>query len=259
LARSRYSTALSRPTTTMRSAIILAHILLPSGHVLPLRWLRLPLLMATLGLSCVCIAVGAQALDLGSKLEMALNSEALRTGTTIVFDMNDIKGTSIVLTIVASLLALSSLFFSFSLSYDWICHLLRPKSSSTSTRSQLEEKIGHSSESDQLDTTIQNAPFSTRTLGLQTLVLSFLSVWIFAVLIPSTLFSRTRSAHLTITGPVASVASQLSLGIDTMYWDYGFLRCLAAAPWFSLIFSLPASIVTWVAWKFPALGTRSEV
>jgi hypothetical protein len=29
----------------------------------PLRWLRLPLLVATLGLSCVCVAVGAQALD----------------------------------------------------------------------------------------------------------------------------------------------------------------------------------------------------
>ena len=75
--------------------------------------------------------------------------------------------------------------------------------------------------SDQLDT-IQYAPFSTRTLGLQTLVLSFLSVWIFAVLVPSTLFSRTRSAHLTITG---FDASQLSLEIDTVYWDYGFCEC----------------------------------
>ena len=126
--------------------------------------------------------------------------------------------------------------------------------------------------SDQL--TNQYTPFSTRTLGLQTLVLSFLSVWIFAVLVPSTLFSRTRSAHLTITSGLGFDASQLSLEIDTEYWDYGFcellthnlnrdfkltdiiiilfqkkVRCLAAAPWFSLIFSLPASIVTWVAWR----------
>ena len=54
--------SLSRPT--MRSAIIPSHILFPSGHLLPLRWLRLPLIIATLGLSCVCIAVGAQALDM---------------------------------------------------------------------------------------------------------------------------------------------------------------------------------------------------
>ena len=85
-----------------------------------------------------------------------------------------------------------SKIYPISLSYDWIRHLLRPKL----TRSQ--EKMDYSS--DQL--TDQYTPFSTRKLGLQTLVLSFLSIWIFAVLVPSTLFSRTRSAHLTITsGP----------------------------------------------------------
>ena len=73
--------------------------------------------------------------------------------------------------------------------------------------------------SDQLN--IRYAPFSTRTLGLQTVVLSLLSVWIFAVLIPSTLFSRTGSAHLTVTG-LGVEASQLSIQIDTKYWDYGF-------------------------------------
>lgn len=35
------------------------------------------------------------------------------------------------------------------------------------------------------------------------------------------------------------------------------VRCLAAAPWFSLIFSLPASIVTWVAWKHGALSPEA--
>ena len=90
----------------MISAFIPAHILFPSTNLLPLRWLRLPLLILTSGLSCVCIAVGAQALDKydlsipklhksnaeslhrSSKLEMALNNEAHRTGTMIMFDMN---------------------------------------------------------------------------------------------------------------------------------------------------------------------------
>ena len=36
------------------------------------------------------------------------------------------------------------------------------------------------------------------------------------------------------------------------------VRCLAAAPWFSLVFSLPASIVTWVAWR-SRLRARPEV
>ena len=125
----------------------------------------------------------------------------------------DIKSTTIVLTIVASLLALSSLIFSISLSYDWICHLSSPKS----TISQ--EKMDSSDE-----LTIQYPPFSTRTLGLQTLVLSFLSVWILAVLIPSTLFARTRSAHITITGR-EFVLSRLIIEITTKYWDYGFCEC----------------------------------
>jgi len=125
----------------------------------------------------------------------------------------DIRNTTIVLTVVASLLALTSLVFSFSLSYDWICHLSRPKS----TRSQ--EKMGSS---DQL--AIRCSPFSTRTLGLQALVLSFLSVWIFTVLIPSTLFSRTRSAHLTIQG---LDAPNLSPTFGSMYWDYGFCEYIS--------------------------------
>jgi len=205
--------------------IIPAHVLFPSGHILPLRWLRLPLLISTFALSCVCIAVGAQALVRSSQLEIALNSEAQSTGAMIIFDMNDIKNTTIVLTIVASSLALTSLIFSLSLSYDWIRHLLRSKP----TRSQ--EKMDPSRQSG----TTQHVPFSTNTLGLQASLLSFLSVWMFAVLIPSTILSRTGSAHLKVTG---FNGPNLSLDIVTRYWDYGFLRCLAAAPWFSLIFSL---------------------
>src|SRR5271168_803498 len=80
--------------------------------------------------------------------------KARNTGSTIVFDMNgqsslysltfsellptDIKATTIVLTIIGSLLTLASLVFSLSLLYDWINHLMRPKT----TISQ--EKMGSS-------------------------------------------------------------------------------------------------------------------
>ena len=150
--------------------------------------------------------------------------KARNTGSTIVFDMNgqsslysltfsellptDIKATTIVLTIVGSLLTLASLVFSLSLLYDWINHLMRPKT----TISQ--EKMGSS---DQL--AIEDAPFSTRTLRFQFIVLSFLSVWMLAILIPSTIFSRTRSAHLTIRGPDAP---NFILTISPSYWYYGF-------------------------------------
>ncbi|KIM74900.1 hypothetical protein PILCRDRAFT_827823 [Piloderma croceum F 1598] len=203
----------------------------------PLRWLRLPLLVATLGLSCVCVAVGGQALDRSSRLEKSLMAQAQSLGSVIIFDMNDIKATTAVLTTAASLLALSSLVFSVALIIDWIRYLYSP-------RPKLSAKEGGDEEA---SASPGRFPFSTHTLCFQTITLSFLTVWLLAILIPSTVFVRTRSAHVTI-----QTTMPMSLpSVDTKYWDYGFLRCLGAAPWFSLIFSFPASIITWVAWKSP--------
>jgi len=206
-------------------------------HVLPpppLRWLRLPLLGATLGLSCVCVAVGAQALDKSSKLEKSLTAQAQTTGSIIMFDLNDVKATSAVLTTVASLLALSSLLSSVALMIDWITHLFRPQPKNN-VKECSEEALPSA----------MRLPLSTRTLGFQTVALSFLTLWLVVVLIPSTIFVRTRSAHLTIQNNTLITLPF----VDTRYWDYGFLRCLGVAPWFSCIFSLPASVITWVAWK----------
>jgi len=47
----------------MTSSTTSPHEYYTAGQMLPLRWLRLPLLLATFGLSIVTIAVGAQALD----------------------------------------------------------------------------------------------------------------------------------------------------------------------------------------------------
>ncbi|KAF8578537.1 hypothetical protein K439DRAFT_1621259 [Ramaria rubella] len=79
-------------------------------------------------MSCVCIAVGAQALDRSSKLENTLNAEAQAIGAKIVFDMNDIKATTGVLTAVASLLTLTTFVSSLSLIFDWISQIFNPKS-----------------------------------------------------------------------------------------------------------------------------------
>ncbi|KAF8476483.1 hypothetical protein JB92DRAFT_1879835 [Gautieria morchelliformis] len=220
-----------------------AHIL-SARHPLPLRWLRVPLLLATVGLSCVCIAVGAQALDRSTQLENSIRQTAMNTGAVITFDMNDIKSTTIVLTLVACLLAIVSFVSSTALIYDWLARLLAPQRDSASgakARSlDSDDEKAHMAPPAPL-------PFSTRTLRIQTIALVFLSVWLLAVLIPSTLFSRTRSAHLNIQ---QRSSSHSPVFVDPVYWDYGFLRCLAAAPWFSLVFSAPASAVTWVAWKY---------
>src|ERR1700683_2844995 len=83
---------------------------------------------------------------------------------------SDIKATTAVLTTAASLLSLSSLVFSVALIIDWIRHLFRPRSE-TSAKEWSDEEAN-----------VVRLPLSTRTLGFQTAVLSFLTVWVFAVL-----------------------------------------------------------------------------
>jgi hypothetical protein len=139
---------------------------------------------------------------------MVCSTRALFTPIKHLNIYSDIKATTAVLTTAASILALSSLVFSVALMIDWIRYLCSPQP-------KLSVKEGDDEET---FTSPGRLPFSTRTLGLQTVTLSFLTVWLLAVLIPSTVFVRTRSAHLTIqTTVLMSLPS-----VDTKYWDYGF-------------------------------------
>jgi len=81
---------------------------------------------------------------------------------------------------------------------------------------------------------------STKTLFSQGLVLSFLCLWLFTVLIPTTVFVRTR--HAKVSDSTNMLPENLAT-VDTVYWNIGFLRCLAAAPWFSFIAAFPTAIV----------------
>jgi len=194
---------------------------------LPLFWLRLPFWIATIGLSVVCIAVGAQALQRSQQLENSLHALGMQNNVSIMFDMNDIVATSRLLTVIASLIAVFSIVYTFILLIDGVKFLSHRKSQTKLEGGEDNEKL----------------PLSTRTLRLQILVLSLLSLILFTGLVPSTLFARTGHAHLTIQPSNPTLMSQ----IDTRYWDYGFLRCLAAAPWFTLIFSIPTILISWVA------------
>jgi hypothetical protein len=122
--------------------------------------------------------------------------------------MLDIKATTAVLTTAASLLALLSLVFSAALIIDWIRYLSSPLPKLSAKEGDDEEAFASPG----------RFPFSTRTLGFQTVTLSFLTVWLLAVLIPSTVFVRTRSAHLT----TQTTALMNLPSVDTKYWDYGF-------------------------------------
>lgn len=176
-------------------------------------------------------------------MEKSIREMAQSTGTTIMFDMNgtiplkpvqicmrrglhalsDIKSSSIVLTLVAFLMVITSSVFSVSLTSDFVSHLRRPQDHNNT-------KVRSLDGDDEKTQVTRRLPFSTRTLPYQTICLSFLSVWLLGVLIPSTLFSRTGSAHLTIMG--SSLNSSVS--VDPVYWDYGFCTCLRCPVSFSL-------------------------
>jgi len=124
----------------------------------------------------------------------------------------DIKATTAILTLVACLLVVSSFTFSLTLLIDWVKFLTRPRPKANDQEWSGEEVLESA----------RRLPLSTRTLGIQTAVMSCLAVWLIAVLVPSTLFARTRSAHLNVRG---NTSTDLPFGIDTRYWDYGFRKC----------------------------------
>ncbi|KAF9054897.1 hypothetical protein BJ165DRAFT_743042 [Panaeolus papilionaceus] len=169
----------------------------------------------------------------------------MQLNAVISFDMNDIRATSVVLTVFASLLTLASAAFTLILIFDIFHLLLR----STSPKTSPNEK--QFAESEAPTSPVTPLPLSTRTLYAQTLLLGILSVAMISVLIPSTIFSRTGSGHLVVQQETVTIP--VSFAIDVVYWDYGFFRCLAAAPWFSMAVSLPATAITWVAWRFSLL------
>lgn len=131
----------------------------------------------------------------------------------------DIKATTTVLTVVGFLLAIVSSAFSISLAYDFITY-------SRSHHDNMSAKgygdVDYAEKAQIRVVPSERQAFSTRTLRLQAISLSFLSVWLLAVLIPSTLFSRMGSAHLTIQG---GSENSMPVLVDPVYWDYGFCEC----------------------------------
>ena len=74
---------------------------------------------------------------------------------------------------------------------------------------------------------------ATRTLPIQSIVLGFCSVWLFATIIPFTDFFANRAANVTafINGvqlpPAAVSAAQQSLGATSIYHKLYYCECIS--------------------------------
>ncbi|KAH9896779.1 hypothetical protein C8Q73DRAFT_687002 [Cubamyces lactineus] len=94
---------------------------------------------------------------------------------------------------------------------------------------------------------------STRTLTLQGLLLSFLTIWLFASLIPMTDFVANRQAKVTAFIGAVPVPDSLiqtvqqELGVSSVYNQIGYLKNAVILPWFAFLFGAISSVLSLAA------------
>ncbi|KAI0366031.1 hypothetical protein BV20DRAFT_698427 [Pilatotrama ljubarskyi] len=102
-------------------------------------------------------------------------------------------------------------------------------------------------------TTASNVPLSTRTLPIQALLLSFLTIWLFASLVPMTDFVANREAKVTATlggvqlQPSVIKAVEQSLGVTSVYHEIDYLRLAVILPWIAFLFAAISSALSLAA------------
>lgn len=95
--------------------------------------------------------------------------------------------------------------------------------------------------------------FGARFLRIQSFVLGFFTLWLFATLIPFDVFFANRSAQVSasIAGfPIQPSVIQTiinSLGQTTRYKDVGYLRLVAIIPWFTFLFGVTSTVLAFMA------------
>ncbi|KAJ7176845.1 hypothetical protein C8R46DRAFT_1346783 [Mycena filopes] len=105
---------------------------------------------------------------------------------------------------------------------------------------------------------------STRTLPLQYLSLAFFAVWLFATQIPVSVFVSQRSVKVSAminglnlpNGVIKTI--ERALGTNIAYKDFSYLKLLAIIPWFALIFTVAAAVVSFLASSRAGNGNNSR-
>lgn len=196
-----------------------------STRVVPLKLARLVSLFLAFAFGTIGGSVGLNGLIKSNQSKSTLR-KVLPAGITVAIGINDVYHSGVVLTTVCTLIAvLSTLFILLTL---W---------SSTQRAASASGK----------------PDLATRTLPLQSIVLGFCSVWLFATIIPFTDFFANRAANIAafLNGvqlpPAAVSAAQQSLGATSVYHKLYYLRLVAVLPWFTFLFSSIAAVVLFLA------------
>jgi hypothetical protein len=183
----------------------------------PYKVSRLVSLALAVVFGIVAMSVGINALAKSNDQKDALRNATARLGVTLFINTDDVLKSGIVLTVGSGLLALVS-FLS-------------------------------------LVAILLSLPFAKRagSLNIQTALLGFLTVWIFASQVPFTYFFANREAKVTAFAgkfqlPDSAVqATEKQLGATRIYKDIDYLRLSAILPWFAFLFGLTSTILSFLA------------
>lgn len=181
---------------------------------------RIASLFLSFAFGVVGMGVGINAL-VKFKHEKHQLEAAVPAGASVSVDTSDVLDAGYVLTVVCGLLALASLAFLVP------AFLARAR-----------------------------AP---RTLRIEGAVLAFLSVWLFATLVPFTDFFANRSAKITAFIGAIQIQPQViqqvvaSLGATTEYRHVDYLRLPAVLQWFAFLFGTTSAVLSFL----DARGTRT--
>lgn len=182
-----------------------------------LRTARLVSLCLSFAFGVVGMAVGINGL-VKFKQEKKTLLGAVPPGATVDLNTHDVLNSGYVLTVVSGLIALASNLF--------LLPIIIPVFG-------LPALVG-------------------RTLRLQGAILAFLSVWLFATLVPFTAFFANRSAKITasignvVLSPASVQAIVASLGATTEYKHVGYLRLSAVLPWFAFLFGTTSAVLSFL-------------
>lgn len=94
---------------------------------------------------------------------------------------------------------------------------------------------------------------AARSLRIQSAALVFCATWLFATLVPFTTFFANRSAQVSATiggvqlPPSIIKQAEQALGSTSVYNRIGYVKLVAILPWITLLFTVIASVVLFVA------------
>ncbi|EKM48786.1 uncharacterized protein PHACADRAFT_266141 [Phanerochaete carnosa HHB-10118-sp] len=174
---------------------------------------RIASLFLSFAFGVVGLGVGINALVKFLQEKRTL-SAAVPAGTVVHISTGDVLSTGYVVTVACGLIAVASLLFLLPI-------FLAPA-------------------------------LAGRTLKIQGAILTFLSVWLFATLVPFTDFFANKSAQISASiGSVQIPQSTIqgivaSLGATTRYRDIEYLRLPAILMWFTLLFGVTSAVLSFL-------------